>query len=137
MTEIAQIDIHRALLARVDALSMSPMPVVLWPGFPAMQADYWLRVTHLPNIPDRIGVNASSPLRHSGILQLDLMNELGRHEVVYIDRAQDIIDHFPQDLVLTQGAARITVLRSYAIGGRSTGDHWMIPIRVNYAVTSA
>ena len=137
MAEIAQIDIHRALMARVETLSLTPAPTVIYPGFPSAQADYWLRVTHLPNVPDRIGVNASTPLRHFGILQLDLMNELGKHEVVYIDRAQDVIDHFPQDLELTQGTARVTVLKAYAIGGRATGDHWMVPIRVEYAVTSA
>jgi hypothetical protein len=137
MTEIAQADAHRALMARVESLSLTPAPTILWPGYPAAQAGYWMRVTHLPNVPDRLGVNASTPLRHQGILQLDLMCELGRHEVVYIERAQDVIDHFPQDLTLTQGTARVTVLRTYVLGGRATGDHWMIPIRVEYAVTSA
>jgi hypothetical protein len=82
-------------------------------------------------------VNASTPLRHQGILQLDLMHGLGQHEVVYLNAAQSIIAHFPQDLTLNQGTARVTVLRTYAIGGRATGDHWMTPIRVEYAVTSA
>jgi len=137
MPEIAQTDIHRALMARVEGLSLAPAPTIVWPGYPAEQTGYWLRVAHLPNVPDRLGVNASTPLRHQGILQLDLMNELGQHEAVYIDRAQGIVDHFPQDLTLTQGTARVTVLRTYSIGGRATGDHWMTQIRVEYAVTSA
>lgn len=137
MAEVAQVDIHRALMARVESLSLTPAPTVAYPGNPTPQATYWLRVTHLPNVPDRRGVNGSLTLRHFGIVQLDLMNELGKHEVVYINRAQDVIDHFPQDLQLTQGTAVVNITKAYALGGRATGDHWMIPIRVEYAVRDA
>lgn len=137
MTPIAQEDVHRALMARVEALTLTPAPVVVWPGFPASQAAYWLRVTHLPNIPTRRGLNDTTNITHQGILQIDLMNDPGQHEVVYIARAQDVIDHFPQDLALVQGTARVLIRQAYALGGRATGDHWMTPVRVEYAVSRA
>jgi hypothetical protein len=130
-------DIHAALMARVESLTLTPAPTIVWPGFPADQAAYWLRVTHLPNVPERGTLDGTVDLDRQGILQLDLMNEMGRHEVVYIDRAQDIIAHFPQRLRLTSGGAMVRIVKAYALGGRATGDHWMTPVRVEYRAEAA
>lgn len=135
---VTQTDIHAALMTRMQDLYFgADAPTIVWPGKPAVQADYWLRVTHLPNTPDRVAMDAATPLLHRGILALDLMNELGRHEVVYIDRAREVVEHFPPNLRMTSGETVVTVLRSYSLGGRSTGDHWMVPVRVEYIVGSA
>lgn len=135
---IKQVDIHAALMARLETMFFGlDAPTIVYPGKPAAKAKYWVRVTHLPNVPDRIAMDAATPYVHRGILQIDMMNELGRHEVVYLDRAEAVIEHFPANLRMTSGTAAVTVQRSYSLGGRSTGDHWMIPVRVEYIVGSA
>ena len=134
---IDQADIHAALMWRCEAISLNPMPEIAWPGKPAPQAAYWLRVTHLPNIPDRPSLDGSLPLDHQGILQLDLMNEPGQHEISYLKRASALISQFPQNLRFSAGTARVVVVKAYALGGRATGDHWMIPVRVEYRVEAA
>ena len=130
-------DIHAALMAQIEGLTLSPAPTIVWPGFPEEQAGYWMRVTHLPNIPDRPTLDGSTDLDRQGILQLDLMNELGRHEIIYKERAQALVDAFPQSKRLTSGSAVVKVVKAYSLGGRSTGDHWMIPVRVEYRAEAA
>lgn len=125
-------DVHAALMAYVEGLVLSPAPTVVWPGFPASQDAYWMRVTHLPNIPERATMDGSTELDHQGILQLDLMNELGRHEITYKKRSQALVDEFPQSKRLTSGGAVVKIVKAYSLGGRSTGDHWMVPVRVEY-----
>lgn len=134
---IDQADIHAALMAHCQTIVLSPMPAIAWPGKPVSQADYWLRITHLPNIPERPSLDGSVPLDHQGILQLDLMNEPGQHEITYLRRASALMEYFPQTLRLESGTARVKVAKAYALGGRATGDHWMVPVRIEYVVEAA
>lgn len=134
---IDQTDIHSALMEMVQNLYMTPEPVVIYAGFPAPQSGYWMRVTHLPNVPDRSSLDGTTPLDHRGILQLDLMCEPGQHEIVYIARAQGVIDQFPQTGRTTSSTATVKVVKAYSLGGRATGDHWMVPVRIEYVVEAA
>lgn len=126
------VDIQMALMERIETLSIVPAPTLVFPGFPASKDDYWMRITHLPNVPDRGSLDGSVSLDHMGILHLDLMCEIGQHEIVYLQRAQDVIDHFPQTLLITSYSTVVKIVKSYMLGGRATGDHWMIPVRVEY-----
>lgn len=130
-------DIHAALMARVEAMSLTPELVVTYPADPVSQAAEFLRVTHLPNVPNRREVREGGATQYLGILQLDLMSPFGRHEVFYIKRADSIAAHFAPDLKMTSGAAVVDVWQSYRLGGRSTGDHWMTPLRIEYRARSA
>ena len=127
-----QADIHAALMAHCESIALSPMPEIAWPGKPVSQADYWLRITHLPNVPERASLDGSVPLDHQGILQLDLMNEPGQHEITYLRRASALIGYFPQNLRLSSGSVSVVIVKAYALGGRATGDHWMTPVRIEY-----
>lgn len=130
--------IHGALIEAAKGLAyLNPAPAIAWPGRPTPQASYWARVTHLRNIPDRPTVDGSVGYDYTGILQIDLMCELGRDEIVYLARAEDALALFPQTLRLVSGPVVVKVYRSYALTGRATGDHWMIPLRVEYRAEAA
>jgi len=135
---IAQADIHSALMGHLQTVAdaLADPVTVVWPGKPAVQADYWLRPTVLHNLPQLGGMDAATPLVHRGILQMDLFCELGRHEAVYLARGDELAAHWPQNLRLVWRTAAVTVQRCYCLSGRSTGDHWLVPVRAEYIAGS-
>lgn len=122
-------DIHAALMGRVETLNGFE---IVWPTTGQREpVGEHVKVFHLPNDNDRPFL-AEHVLMRQGILQLSLFSRLGEHEVVYIDRAGQIAAHFPVDLTLTHGGAKVWVERTDVGRGRSDGQHWLIPVSVYY-----
>lgn len=133
---MSETEVHAALMARIEALATS-LPIE-YPGraFTPPAGGDWLRVTHMPNTPDRPGLSASASLRRMGFLQIDLFAQLDRHEIEYIEAARPIADHFNRDRRLTNGNSRVVIVNSYVGRGRKDdrASLWMVPVVVEYRV---
>lgn len=126
-------NIHGALMARVNSLALTPTLEIVWPASQVLPPETeYLRVTHLPAAPIRRALSAASPMDRTGILQLDLFSPAGKFERDYIDRAGQIAAHFPPDQMMSQGGVFLMVVKTDVLPSRADGNHWHVPIRVNY-----
>lgn len=127
--------IHAALMARVETLSTS-LPIS-YPGvtFDAPDGDY-IRVTHMRNEADRRTLDGAYGLRRQGILQLDLFTRVtaGSYQVIADGIAEEIAEHFPRDLPLTNSGHKVAIYATTILEGRRDPDiqMWHTPIRVDY-----
>lgn len=91
----------------------------------------YLRVSLSFLTPDRLTLDAMHRLE--GFLQIDVMTP--ENGGTNMGRVQQIVDHFPTDLVLTHGAAAIRIKRRAGIGPLiKTAPFWQQPVTVNWQV---
>lgn len=129
--------IHAALMARVEALTLSPALPVSYPGVPFDNtAGAYLRVTHIRNMPVRWGILGSDPMDRMGLLQLDIFTVIsaGSWQIVADNLADSIAAHFPRDLKMTSGGYTARVFSTRVETGirDPDGTHWQTPIVVDY-----
>ena len=129
--------IHAALMAQIEAMALSVSIVVAYPGKGSEPEPEYLRATHLPNIPDRLGLSDRAMLSRQGILALDLFSPFGQHEAVYKARGDAILAEFPLTLRLTAGSATVHIAKTYQLPGRADGARWFTPLRIEYRVSGA
>ena len=128
-------DIHAALMARVGTLATS-LPIS-YPGvsFDPPEGDD-LRVTHRRNEAERKGLLGRDGMDHMGILYIDLFRRItsGTWQVTSDAIADSIAAHFPLDLRLTQGSAKVIVYKT--VVGDAAPDpnqtHFRVQIKVFY-----
>ena len=135
--------IHVALMARVESMSLTPSLALQYPGVSDRALDTsgeYARVTHLPNQPDRWGMQGSSPMDRTGFLIIDLFTVIteGSYQGIAIARAGEIAAHFPADLKLSDSGYEVQIEKSFPGIGRKdpNGTHWHTPVEVQYRGTA-
>lgn len=94
------------------------------------------RISHLPNTPVDHAITLDVT-EDRGIFQVSLMYPLDGGRVPADTRAQAIRDLFKPPLVLTEGAAKVQILKTPAIaGGFQDGDRWHVPVSISWQAFS-
>lgn len=118
-------DIERALVMHAQGLGGA----IVWQNIASAPSGAYLRASLLFSRPDRITLGALHRL--GGFLQIDVMTPEGAG--TNMARVQQVIDHFPADLVLTHGTARLRIIERATIGPLIKGvPHWQQPVTVRF-----
>ena len=127
--------IQAALFARAASLVLSPVHPVAWPNmsFTPPANKKYLRVSHLPNVTDRLFINSNGRHRHQGILQITVCAPLNSGESAAREIAGQVANHFPVDAHLSSGgiAVRITKRPNIA-SAQITDTEIQIPVSISY-----
>ncbi|GAA6162572.1 hypothetical protein NBRC116590_02760 [Pelagimonas sp. KU-00592-HH] len=122
-------DLHAALMARVETLSGFTL---VYPSLEQNEPEgEYVRVSHLPNDNQRVGLKDTDPLRRRGFIVLTLCSPLGEHEAVYRDRAGNIAAHFTGQ-VFDYVEDTVSVHSVTVKPGRRERNHWETPVWVDY-----
>ena len=122
--------IHAALMARVETIPGGY--AIAWPGLSFTEPAEYLDVRHIPNQTERRALHGRYGLNRMGILQITLCAPLGQYEIVYIEKAGQIAEHFPRDLPLTHDGVTVRIVKADIAQGFADGQHWRVPISVYY-----
>lgn len=134
-----------ALRGRVEALVLSPVLPLLWPGesetlpqagTPPRPVNC-LEVIHLPNRTERMFVGSDDDHRYQGILQVAVLTIPGAadHENLAREIAGKVVAHFPADLKLQYAGVQLRITKrpdtrqSFRDTARS---RWLTPISIYY-----
>lgn len=119
-------DIERALFAHVLDLGG---PIV-WQNLSSAPNGAYLRISLSFARPDRLTLDALHRL--SGWLQIDVMTPEGQG--TNMARVQQVIDHFPADLVLSHDSARLRITERATVGPLIKDvPHWQQPVTVRFS----
>lgn len=140
MADAVEVAIELALLARLQALTLSPAVPLSLPNVtfadkpdPAPGAQ-WLRATLLPARSFALGVDGGASNQHYGILQVDVFQYQGDGEPRAGRLASLVIQHFKRGTRLTRNGFTIDVYRDGPYRGNlMKDDPWVfIPVSVPY-----
>ena len=124
-------ELQAALMTRLATLTTSPtLTVVYRERRGELPAGPYVMVDYMPNDPERIALQGSEPLRHTGILQLMVARPLGLYDVAYRETAATVAAHFARDARLTNGSSTVAILKTTVGQGRADGEHWAIPVSI-------
>ena len=128
--------IWMALKARVSTLVLSPVLPVSWPNesFTPPAAGY-LRVTHVPNIANRLFIGSAAANQRLGLLQVSVFAKLNQDATIATEIAGLVAAHFPADLKMTSGGVTVRVTKAPDVAQALRDDpHWHVPVTVRYEV---
>lgn len=135
-------NIFKALMDRLLALTLTPAQAIAAPNVafpPAGQTkpkDY-LEVTFLPN-PTTTRTVGPGRQQHRGIMQVTVHYGSGTGIVVPLQRADQIIAHFPKGLILYESGVKVKVYRKpYAIPLPPSNGSLMVPVTIQYETFAA
>lgn len=127
--------IQSALFARVASLVLNPAHPVAWPNvaFTPPAGKRYLRVSHLPNVTDRLYIGSGDPHQHQGILQVMVCAPLNSGEAGARETAGLVANHFPADMRLTSGAVTVRITKRPNIAAALITDtEIQIPVSISY-----
>jgi hypothetical protein len=130
-------NIFLALITRLQALVFTPALLIAGPNVPFPAAgqtkpkDY-LDVTYLPN---RTTTRTVGPGRqqHRGIMQVSVHWSSSTGIIIPMQKADQIIAHFPKDLLLFESGIRVKIYRKpYAIPMPPQDGSLIVPVTIEY-----
>lgn len=143
MAEGPEVHIHKALMERVESLSLTPALTLHYAGAenPIDPSKEFAIVTHVPNTPVRWGLGATTFIKdYMGVLFLNLYSPItaSSYEIQSKVRAGKILGHFPENLILTSGGVSVQVYNAYLgpAGENSSRVHFITPVLVEYKGTA-
>lgn len=114
-------DIEKALIERVELLGGQ----IAYQNRPFDPAGGYLRASLAFIEPERLTLDGMHRL--TGFLQIDIMTP--ENQGTNMARVQQVVDHFPADLVLTHGDAAIRIRRRPTIGPLiKSAPFWQQPV---------
>ena len=123
-----------ALLARVAALTLSPVLPVAYPEvafIPPADGKY-LVASFFPNRPMAEGLTSGRV--DQGLLQVTVVWPKDQGLLAPSSIAQAVIDHFPNGLALTSGATRVKISgQAWAAAPLTDTDRVSIPVTIPWA----
>lgn len=127
--------IQAALFSRAALLVLNPVHPVAWPNvaFTPPASKKYLRVSHLPNVTDRLYIGSDDPHQHQGILQIMVCASLNSGEAGARETAGLVASHFPVDMRLSSGAASVEITKRPNIASALITDtEIQIPVSIAY-----
>lgn len=140
MTDAVEVEIGKALLARVAAFAAAQSPAlsVSYPNIdfavptPTKTAQ-WLRASLLPADTVALGIPFGADNQHQGLLQVDVFQGQGIGELAPARVAASVIAYFARGTRLTSGGFVVQVLKSPYRSSLIKDDPWVfIPVRIPY-----
>lgn len=132
-TPTVETAIWSALKARITSIPGS-YPTA-WPNqnyTPVTGTDY-LRIDLIPNRTLRRFIGPNDPHHYRGILQIGVMTKLNEQIGIAIEKAGDVADHFPTDLLLTSNGVTIRITGHPSIGpSMPQATHLMTPVSIEF-----
>ncbi len=127
-----QTDIETALFDRVKTLELSPEFEIAWPNIAFVPVENFVRVSHAPNQNARVLIN-SEPHHRYGLLQLSVFTAKDSDTTLSTEICGKIEQHFPADLVLSSGNARVRLTKAPDLVPAFAEDtHWHAPVMISY-----
>jgi hypothetical protein len=130
-------NIFKAMIDRLLLLTFTPAQAIAAPNIPFPAAgqtkpkDY-LEVTFLPNATTTRTVGPGRQ-QHRGIMQVSVHYGSGTGIVIPLQRADQIVAHFPKDLILFESGVRVKIYRKpYAIPMPPANGSLMVPVTIQY-----
>ena len=122
-------DIESALNQQLNA--MVGLPDVAWPNYEyePEHGTSWLRPTLLPA---NTVANTTTSDRHTGIYQVDVFTEAGKGSSAGKALVDLVADQFKPGTQLTYNGTVVEVLTVGAVGARTEGAWYHIPVEVRY-----
>lgn len=137
MASGVEANIFLALITRLQALVFTPALQIAGPNVPFPAAGQtkpanYLEVTYLPNRTTTRTVGPGKQ-QHRGIMQVTVHYSSGTGIINPLQIADQIIAHFPKDLVLYQSGVRVKIWRKpYAIPMAPESGSLMVPVTIEY-----
>jgi hypothetical protein len=127
-------EIEAALLARLDALVLSPPMPVAWPNMAFIKPlGGYVRVSHVPNSSQRLTIGSDGPHRRRGLLQVDIFHPKNEGPAFATSHAGQVAAWFPADLKLYSGQVTVRVAKAADIAmAMADATHWQVPVTVSY-----
>jgi hypothetical protein len=125
-------NILTACFERLQTLSYSPAPTVLWPGLNQTppQDGPWLEAGYFPNEPLDRTWNADSCAEQRGFFQVLVGYRPGDGEIEPSELADAVVAHFPKALDL--GGVVVTKQPTRGPSFVDEGDKLFIPVTISY-----
>ena len=126
--------IEGALFARMLAMDTAlRIAGISGDQFTPNAGETYLRVEHIPNKTDRLGVSTGMT-RRKGILQVTVVGpKVGKNPIDLTEEAGQVAAWFPEDLTLWGGTKRIRITKTPTVEGRIDADPWVnVPVTIEY-----
>lgn len=135
-------NIFKALMDRLLTLTFTPAqpiaaPNILFPPAGQTKPKDYLEVTFLPNATNTRTVGPGKQ-QHRGIMQVSVHYGTGTGIIVPMQRADQIIAHFPKDLVLYESGIKVKIYRKpYQTPLPPQDGSFMVPVTIQYETFAA
>lgn len=135
-------NIWLALITRLQALTFTPplaiaAPFVTFPPAGQTKPKDYLEVVFLPG-PTRTRTVGPGRQQHRGIMQVNVHYSSGTGIITPLQRADQIVAHFPKDLILYESGVKVKVNRKpYAIPLPPANGSLMVPVTISYETFAA
>lgn len=128
--------IEAALEKRLLAITPAIATATENNGYEPVTGTPYQRIHHLTNDPVDHALSLDVT-EDRGILQVSLMYPANAGRVPAKARAWLIRNQFKPPLILTEGAARVQILKTpHIAGGFPDGDRWHVPVSISWQVFS-
>ncbi|WP_127524583.1 DUF4128 domain-containing protein [Mesorhizobium sp. Z1-4] len=127
--------IEKALLERVNTITVSPALPIAWPNvnYTPSPSTRYLRVNHIPNRAGRVHISSTAAHRRYGVLQMTAFLPKNGGPTNATELAGAVAAHFPADHEMTVEGVTVRVTEAPSIAQALPDDtHWMVPITVPY-----
>ncbi|TCV66279.1 phage tail terminator-like protein [Neorhizobium sp. S3-V5DH] len=133
-------NIFRALSDRLQTLVFTPALSIAWPNIPFPAAgqqmpNSYIEVIYLPNRTNTRTLANSGHQQHRGIFQVSLhMNKAANTGMrVPLEKADQIVAHFPLGLVLHESGIKVKIYRKPYQIPQPPRDGWLtVPVTIEY-----
>lgn len=135
-------NIFKALMDRLVSLTFTPAqpiaaPFISFPPAGQTKPKDYLEVVFLPS-PTRTRTVGPGRQQHRGIMQVNVHYSSGTGIIVPLQRADQIVAHFPKDLILYESGVKVKVNRKpYAIPLPPANGSLMVPVTIQYETFAA
>lgn len=127
-------DIEVALLGRMRTIEFSPTIDIAWPNREyTPTGEPYARVDHLRNPSSRLFLKGSDPHNHMGIFQVTIVSKLEKGPSQASALAGQVVEHFPADLKLFEGAVKVKVTKKPDVSTPLRTDaSWDLVVSIPY-----
>jgi hypothetical protein len=135
-------NIFKALMDRLTALSFTPAqpiasPFIAFPPAGQTKPKDYLEVTFISG-PTNTRTLGPGRQQHRGIMQVTVHYSSGTGIIVPMQRADQIIAHFPKDFVLHESGVRVKIYRKpYQTQLPPQNGSLMVPVTIQYETFAA
>lgn len=131
-TPTVETAIWSALKARIASIPSAP--AIAWPNETMLtKPPTYLTVELIPNRTLRRFIGSNDPHQYRGILQIGVMTKLNEQLGIAIERAGDVADHFPADLLLTSNGVTVRITSHPSVGpSQPQTTHLMTPVSIEF-----